>query len=114
GDVTGDGVTDVIVGSYGQTIGTVAVLSTTGERLLPSFRPFGDEFSGQVDVASIQWDTTEDAVIESELLVSQASNGQAWVKTYQLSGAITVLFEKLVYEESFTNGTQVVSSVYAE
>lgn len=99
-------VTDkIIVGSFGDTFGTVAILDLEGKRVYPSFRPFGDAFSGQVDVAILN---------ESELAVSQASDGQAWVKIYELSSEPTVVLEKLVYEESFTNGTHVVSSRYDE
>lgn len=117
GDVTGDGSSDIVLGSFGTMVGTVAVFSLDGQRELPSFQPFGEDFTGQVDVVTLPWDTTEDSVIEDEVLVSQASSGQAWVKTYQLSGTpvvLSVLFEKRVYEESFTNGTHVVSSRYDE
>lgn len=102
----------IVVGSRGKMPGTVTAFSLAGERLVPAFQPFGAAFTGQVDVAVTQWDTPEDAVTEAEILVSQASAGQAWVKAYRLLPEPTVLFEKLVYEAAFTNGAQVVSSTY--
>lgn len=109
GDITGDGMQDIIVGSFGNVPGTIALLSVAGERLQPSFRPFGDDFTGAVDVQAMQWDTVEDTVVEDEIIVSQASAGQAWVKIYNLTAEDTIVLTQRVYEEDFTKGVQIVA-----
>lgn len=108
GDVTGDGQNDLIFGSESNKSGTVKIFDTAGKKIMPAFRPFGDTFIGAVDVSMASWDVTEDDVVEQELLVSQASAGQAWVKAYRLSAEPEVLLEKRVYEASFTGGTRIV------
>lgn len=108
GDVTGDGVADVIVGSESDRTGSVRVFNALGEKILSGFKPFGLDFIGAVDVATTQWDTLEDDVTEEELIVSQASDGQAWVKVYRLSGAEPeIVFEKRIYEDDFIGGARI-------
>lgn len=108
GDVTGDGVPEIIVGSNGEQAGNVKFFSTTGVELSGlAFEPFGNSFTGSVSVNAIQWDTTEDAVIEQELLVSQANHGQSWVKLYRLSTTAEVLLNQLAADENFTGGVTI-------
>jgi murein DD-endopeptidase MepM/ murein hydrolase activator NlpD len=109
GDFTGDGATELAIASNGDTAGTVRLMSMRGKPVGDSFRPFGDDFTGIIDVTAIQWDTVEDNITESELLVSQASAGQAWVKVYQLTNTPAVMMEDRVYEDTFTDGTFVVA-----
>lgn len=108
GDVTGDGTSEIIIGTESGRAGTVRVFNASGEKILPGFKPFGEEFTGSVDVAATQWDTLEDGVVEDELIVSQASSGQAWIKVYRLSGSEPeILFEKRVYEDGFLGGARI-------
>lgn len=108
GDVTGDGVAEVIVGSESNRAGSVRIFDATGKKILPGFKPFGLDFVGAVDVATTQWDTLEDNIVEAELIVSQASSGQAWVKVYRLSGTEPeIVFEKRVYEADFIGGARI-------
>jgi hypothetical protein len=108
GDVTGDGSADIIVGTESGGAGRVRVVDSAGKKLLPGLLPFGDTFSGSVDVSTTQWDTTEDNVTEMEVVVSQASLGQAWIKVYRLSGAeAEIVFEKRIYETDFTGGARI-------
>ena len=98
----------LIFGTTGGVTGRVRAFTALGEPLGVAFRPFGDDFTGAVDVQAMQWDRVEDGVVEDELLVSQASAGQAWVKVYNLTDEDTVVLSKRVYEEDFTKGTQIV------
>lgn len=107
GDVTGDGKDDIIVGTASNHIGTVRFLSHRGKKLGVTFRPFGDEFTGAVDVAMVDWQL--DNITPDELLVSQAGHGQAWVKIYETTGGLAVLSEHLTEEASFTGGARVAS-----
>ncbi len=107
-DFTGDGTEELAVGSNGGATGTVRLFTLRGRALSDSFQPFGDQFKGVVDLSSVQWDTIEDALSEYELIVSQASKGQAWVKVYRLSNGTEILNNTRVYEETFDAGTQIV------
>lgn len=112
GDVTGDGQNEVIVASAGGMPGTVKVLNNQGKPLLTSFRPFGDDFTGSIDAAMMQWDTTEDNIAEQELLVSQASAGQAWIKVYRLSADPEILLTKLIDDSTWLDGALVAGYQY--
>lgn len=98
----------LMFGTTGDVAGTVRLFTALGEPLGAAFRPFGDTFTGAIDIQLMQWDTVEAGVVEDELLVSQASAGQAWVKVYNLTDEDTVVLSKRVYEEDFTKGTQIV------
>ncbi|EKD75915.1 MAG: FG-GAP repeat protein, partial [uncultured bacterium] len=107
-DVTGDGVAEIIIGTESGRAGTVRVFDATGQKIMAGFKPFGESFTGSVDVAVTQWDTMKDDINEYELMVSQASGGQAWVKVYRLSGAVPeIVFEKRVYEADYIGGARI-------
>lgn len=108
-DLDGDDNLELILGTSGGVPGTIRTFTSSGELIGTSFRPFGDEFTGAVDVQARQWDTVEDAVVEDEIIVSQASAGQAWVKVYNLTAEDTIMFTQRVYEEDFTKGAQIVA-----
>ncbi len=108
GDLDGDLSPEIIVGTTGGIPARVKAFTASGVLFGAAFQPFGDTFTGAVDVQFMQWDTVEDGVVEDELLVSQASAGQAWVKVYNLTDEDTVVLSKRVYEEDFTKGTQIV------
>ncbi|MBI4407007.1 MAG: M23 family metallopeptidase [Candidatus Kerfeldbacteria bacterium] len=108
GDLDGDSNPEIIVGTTGGVPASVKAFTASGALFATAVQPFGDTFTGAVDVRLMQWDTTETGVTEDELLVSQASAGQAWVKVYNLTDEDTVILTKRVYEEEFTKGAQIV------
>ncbi len=109
GDFTGDGEAELAISSNGNASGTVRLMTVKGKPMAAAFKPFGAEFTGSIDIAALQWDTVEDAITEQELLLSQSSDGQAWIKVYQLGDESTVLTTDRVYEETFTGGATVVA-----
>jgi hypothetical protein len=103
GDVDGDGLAEIIVGSGGGRTGAVRVFGQHGRRKDISFIPFGGDFTGGVDVSSTDWELDG----TDEVMVSQASDGEAWVKTYRFTEEKTVLFEERMFEEGFTGGAYI-------
>jgi hypothetical protein len=103
GDVDGDGLAEILVGSGGDHPGTVRVFGQKGRRKDIEFVPFGDTFTGGVDVSSTDWELDG----TDEVMMSQASDGEAWVKTYRFNEEKTVLFEERMFEEGFAGGAYI-------
>ncbi len=102
-DVDGDGLAEVIVGSGGGRTGEVRVFDADGRQKEISYFPFGETSIGAVDVSSTDWEF--DGV--EEVMMSVASDGEAWVKTYRYDSEKTVLFEERVFEEGFVGGARI-------
>lgn len=104
GDTTGDSIAEIIVGSQGGIAGKVKVFSGDGKSTGITFKPFGDEFTGGVDVGLFQWDDNSGAL---ELIATQASNGEAWAKLYRLLSPEELLVTTLLYEADYEGGARV-------
>lgn len=105
GDVDYDGTAEIIVGTRGSQAGTVRIFDVSGNQIGDDLIPFGNGFSGEIGVATGQWDLTADA---EELIISQASIGEPRVKVFRFDENYTVLFNQLVYDEDYTNGVKIV------
>lgn len=103
-DVTGDGQTEIITAPQAGAAPYLKMFSVSGELLNPGWFAFSADFRGGVNLAT--GDITGDGV--DDLIVSQASLGQAWVKAYDLTGPEPrVITEFLAYPESFAGGAYV-------
>ncbi|MBI2415490.1 MAG: VCBS repeat domain-containing M23 family metallopeptidase [Candidatus Kerfeldbacteria bacterium] len=103
-DIDGDNLADIVVGTESGRVGTVRLFSGRGKKLGYTWAPFGEAFVGSIDVATLQWDDNTGA---RELLFSQASIGQAWVKAYRLQADLPVVLNQLVADPSITTGARI-------
>jgi chitodextrinase len=88
GDVNGDGVADIVVGSGGNVTGRVVVFDGLNQtRIGQILTPFGPNYTAGVNVAT--GDVNGDGA--ADLIVSTA-NGGARIRTYNLSGAAFAAF----------------------
>lgn len=90
GDVDGDGTDEIIVGSAGDRVAEVRVFEANGRQKKIYYTPFGKTFSGSVDVTASDWE--EDG--KAEITMGQASEGQAWIKTYRYNEKKRVIFKE--------------------
>lgn len=102
GDVDGDGQHEIIVGTNGGRKAMVRVIESGGKKKRIQFFPFGDS-EVPVDVASTDWDGDG----TDELLMSQARDGEAWLKTYRFNQERTVLTAERVFEAGFEGGVRI-------
>jgi len=77
GDVTGDGIPEIIVGTQFYTL--------TGELLSLTITPFAGNKTGKYSMTTLQWDTAEDEIAEQELLVSHINHHSAQFEIYRMS-----------------------------
>ncbi|MFA6027667.1 MAG: VCBS repeat domain-containing M23 family metallopeptidase [Patescibacteria group bacterium] len=103
GDIDADGADEIIAGTAGDRIAEVRVFEADGKRKKIFYTPFGNTFFGSVDVTTSDWD--EDR--KDEITMSQASAGQAWVKTYRYNNKKKVLFTELVFDENYEGGARI-------
>jgi len=104
GDVDGDGVDEIVVGAGGGGGSHVKVFELDGREIINIF-PFHDKFRGGVDVAT--GDVNADGI--DEIVTSQHSFGQAWIKVYQPNNG-RVLGEFLAYDTDFIGGANVTTA----
>lgn len=103
-DMTGDGQVEVITAPQAGATPYLKVFSLAGELLNPGWFAFAEDFRGGVNLAT--GDLTGDGVVD--LIVAQASSGQAWVKAYDLTDTEPrVITEFLAYPETFEGGAYV-------
>lgn len=103
GDINGDGKDEIIVGAGRGGSPHVRVFNKNGKYLGFELRPFASDFSGGVDVAAANIDSDK----KEEIIVSQASKGQAWVKVYKTDRTKYVVSNFLAYSGSFNGGATV-------
>jgi hypothetical protein len=103
GDVDGDGKDEIITGAGPGGGPHVRVFEADGKPKPAWFFAFHKDFRGGIDVASAAIDSDK----KDEIIVSQASQGQAWVKIYQYNERKTILAEFLAYYDGFEGGTSV-------
>ena len=100
GDVDRDGEDEIITGAGPGGGPHVRVFEKNGTPRGIDFFPFHVDFRGGVDVGSIDYD--QDG--KDEIIMTQASEGQAWVKIYRYNDEKTVYANFLAYPEYFEGG----------
>lgn len=103
-DLNGDGVKQIVTGPEkgAPHVQLFAVEKGGVRRLTPGFFPFHPNFRGGITVAG--GDTTGDG--KDELVVSQRSEGQGWVKVYRGKDQ-AILKNFLAYDSNFNGGAVV-------
>jgi hypothetical protein len=104
GDIDGDGQKEIITGAGLGGGPQVRVFESGGKNIL-SFFAFHPNFRGGIDVAS--GDVDSDGI--DEIIVSQKSQGQAWIKVYKVYGGERVLAEFLAYNPNFEGGANIAA-----
>ncbi|HLD22238.1 MAG TPA: peptidoglycan DD-metalloendopeptidase family protein [Patescibacteria group bacterium] len=105
GDVDGDHVPEIIVGTGGERSGEIRVFEIDGTQKEFTMQPFGAAFTGSIDVSTTDWENDGTA----EIMASQADNGEAWVKTYKYNKKHPTLFYQRVFTEGFLGGTHITA-----
>ena len=105
GDVDGDGDDEIIVGAGKGGGPQVRVFDNLGNFTGFSMFPFHPDFRGGVNVAA--GDVNNDG--KDEVIITQASDGQVWVKAYKTDASKSIEVEFLAYGESFEGGGSVAS-----
>jgi len=100
GDVDRDGEDEIITGAGPGGGPHVRVFEASGKPRGLDFFPFHINFRGGIDVGSIDYD--QDG--KDEIIMTQASRGQAWIKIYRYNDEKTILAEFLAYPEYFEGG----------
>lgn len=106
GDINGDGKDEIICGAGPGGGPNVRLFSGKGKYLHWHVFPFSKEFTGGVDVAS--GDVDQDG--KDEIIASQLSKGQAWVKVYKVNKQKTILANFLAYHPDFEGGARIVTA----
>lgn len=104
GDVTGDGVAEIVTGNGIDGASHVRVFSGDGTWLGKDFRPFAENLRGGVSVAV----GNVDGGVESEIIMAVQSADEAWVKVYKYNDEQTILGEWKAFD-NFTGGVNVSS-----
>lgn len=106
GDMDGDGDKEIITGpENGAPHVQMFGLTDNGvRRLNPGFMAFSESFRGGLSIAG--GDTNNDG--RDELIVSQRTQGQAWVKVYKAHDQ-SILKNFLAYQSTFLGGTNVAA-----
>lgn len=105
-DVTGDGQEEIITAPQAGASPYIKLFSFSGNLLTPGWFAFPENFLGGVNLAT--GDLSNDGV--ADLIVAQASRGQAWVKAYDLTKTEPrIITEFLAYPETFEGGAYVAA-----
>jgi hypothetical protein len=105
GDVNGDGVDEIIIGAGRGGGPQVRIFDHLGKFLGFSIFPFHPDFRGGVDVAAGDVDGDK----KDEVIISQLSQGQAWIKVYRADISKKILANFLAYEPGFRGGANVAA-----
>ena len=103
GDFDGNGIDEIIVGAGRGGGPQVVMFNNLGQPTGFNFFPFHPDYRGGVDVAA--GDVNGDGV--DEIVMSQASDGQAWVKVYKADASRTIIGEFLAYDPGFRGGVHI-------
>lgn len=99
-DVDRDGKDEIVTGAGPGGGPHVRVFEANGNPRGIDYFPFHIDFRGGVDVGAIDYD--EDG--KDEIIMTQNSQGQAWVKVYRYNDEKTVYANFLAYPEYFEGG----------
>lgn len=103
GDMHNDGKDEIIIGAGKGGGPHVRMYNEEGRFTGYGFFPFSPDFRGGVDVDMA--DTDGDG--KDEMIVSQLSDGQAWVKVYEFDAEKTIKAEFIAYGSNFEGGAHV-------
>ena len=103
-DINGDGTNEIIVGTMGGTIATVAAFNSTGSNRLVQFQPFGANFRAAVRISSI--DTSGGG--QSDIVTAAGSGGVPVVRTYRYgNNRVTAVSSFYAFSTSYRGGVTV-------
>lgn len=102
-DIDHDGVGEILAGAGPGGGPQIRVFEADGNPKAIQFFPFHPDFRGGIDVAPIDFDGDG----KDEILTSQFSRGQAWVKVYRYNNEHTIHAEFIAYRRSFEGGANV-------
>ena len=104
-DIDGDGASEIITGAGRGGGPHVRVFEMNGHDTGLGFFPFHPDFRGGIDVACGDVDGSG----KSEVIISQKSQGQAWVKVYKVNSEREIIANFLAYNENFKGGVHIAS-----
>ena len=104
GDIDGNGRDEIITGAGPGEEPHLRVFDMNGNLIWETF-VFDQDFKGGIDVTA--GDVNGDG--KDEIIISQLSNGQAWVKIYQVNEQKTVLANFLAFASNFKGGCHIAS-----
>lgn len=102
-DIDDDGVGEILAGAGPGGGPQIRVFEADGNPKAIQFFPFHPNFRGGIDVSPIDFDGDG----KDEILTSQFSNGQAWIKVYRFNNAHTIHSEFVAYRLGFEGGANV-------
>ena len=105
GDVDNDGKDEIITGAGPGGGPHVRVFDADGKVKPIYYFPFHEDYRGGVDVASFDYNNDGNA----EIIMSQASQGQTWIKVYSYNKKKTIISEFLGYAPMFQGGANVAA-----
>jgi len=105
-DINGDGANEIIVGTLGGTVATVAAFNSTGSSRLVQFQPFGANFRAAVRVSTI--DTSGGG--QSDIVTAAGSGAVPVVRTYRYgNNRVSVVSSFYAFNTSYRGGVTVSS-----
>jgi len=105
GDVDGDGLADIVVGSGIGMAPTIKVFSGTGVEKSIEFQPFAVDDQGGVSVAV----GNVDGGREAEIICAVQTDGEAWVKVYKFNSTKTIVGQFKALSDGFSGGINLAS-----
>lgn len=105
GDVDGDGIADIVVGSGTGMAPTIKVFSGTGDEKSIELFPFAADDQGGVSVAVGNVDGGK----EAEIICATQSGSEAWIKVYKFNSDKTIVGEFKAFMDGFTGGVNLAA-----
>lgn len=102
-DIDRDGMKEILTGPDKGGSPHLRVFEPDGKPRPLAFFPFDKNFRGGLDVAGADFDNDG----KDEIIVSQASSGQTWIKVYRYRASRPILANFLAFDSDFEGGTNV-------